>query len=501
MNKKIILAVVGGVAVLGGLIGVRIAVSPTELPGTPISLYVGNESGNVKFYQKLLNKWVQDQRAKGGEEAFPYVVKVSGVDLGSIASSILKDNTAHADIISVAADNVGKLVENGKVHPFQDASLISQVKADNSESFASVCDATAKDDDGKPITGTYAAPYISQALFLMYDTRKVTAEEAKTFEALQQAAKRAGNGVYAVEAVGTDGYNFSFPILARTNDTQATSVKIYADGTNSSKEGTFFQGDDTIAVTRWTQRYYDEAALRFPTDAGWTLDIQGGTALSIIGGAWHYNAFASAVGSANVGVAPIPTFTITDKDAYGAVTAGTVYRGGSFVDPKVMMVNRKVEDEVRPYAERVIKYLSSIEAQNESFALQGNIPAYEEFADNIDDVVASYASTHPVNPGTIAIAKAQGGMTPYGIAQPFLTAKLNNYYYQNGAPSVYQEIIVNKGDEYDTVRKIQEGLFVMQYIWQNGKRPTNIAAELPAYCRDDNGKTINYDASGQPVTA
>ena len=331
----------------------------------------------------------------------------------------------------------------------------------------------------------------------MYDKRYVSETQAQSFEGLYEAAQARGSNVYGVEPTGTDGYNFSFPILAGTNEGYNRTVKIYSDGTNSSKEGTFFQGDDTIAVTKWTQRFYAQKGFRFPTDAGWTLDLQNGVTNAIIGGAWHFNAFASTIGSSNVGLAPIPTFTITAADAYGSVAANTVYRGGSFVDPKVMMLNRAMKAELKPYAEEVIKFLSSIDTQINSFAHQGNIPAYKDFANNIDDVVANASEEIPES--SVAIAKAQSSMSAYGIAQPFVNAKLNNYYYQNGAPSVYQEMVVNAGDAYGTDRKIQEGLFTMQYIWQAGKRPDHIAADLPAYCRDDNGKTIRYDENGQPI--
>ena len=72
-----------------------------------ISLWVGNEEGVVSFYQSKVDAFLQ------ANPDFPYKVKITGTDLGSIAGSILKDPSACADIYSVAHDNVGKLAQNG----------------------------------------------------------------------------------------------------------------------------------------------------------------------------------------------------------------------------------------------------------------------------------------------------------------------------------------------------------------------------------------------------
>ena len=482
MNKKIILGVVGVAVVLGGAIGARIAIQPKGANGPAISLYVGDESGNVSFYQQVCNEFVKQQNeAEAG--SFPFSIKVSGVDLGSIAGPIQQDNTAHADIYSVANDNIGKLAQGGKARVINDESLISQVQSDNSADFYTVCQSEVQG-----VKGLYGVPYISQALFLMYNSAYVSDEQAKSFEGLAQAAAAVGSSVKAVEVTGTDGFNFSFSILARNNETKTSSLKLYADQKNNTRAGTDFQGDDMIAITKWMQHYFaNPNGLGFPSDAGWNLDLQNHSALALIGGAWHFNAFAQAVGSSNAKATLLPTFTLGADDAFGAVQAGDVYRGGSFCDAKVFMVNQNCSDEKYPYAQKLIKYLSSIDVQKRSFAEVGNIPSYAAFSESIDALVAENPD---IPQRTIDLAKAQTGMTPYGLPQPFINAKMNNYYYQNSAPSVYQEMIVNAADKktgerpYDTDREIQEGHYVMQYIWQRGKRPSEIPATLPAFCVD-----------------
>lgn len=431
-----------------------------------ISLWVGNEEGVVSFYQSKVDAFLQ------ANPDFPYKVKITGTDLGSIAGSILKDPSACADIYSVAHDNVGKLAQNGCASAITDAELKAQVEADNSASFVKVSKSTVANNEF-----LFAVPYISQALFLMYDTRYVTAEQAGSFETLKEAAVAAsatlGKDVKAVECPGTDGYNFSFTLLARNNSTKETSLKIYDDGTIFNG-GTYVQGDDEVAYAKWINSYFhDKNGFRFPTDAGWTLDIQNHNAIAFIGGAWHRSAFASAVGESNLGIAMLPTFTLTDATAYKTATSGTTYRAGTFADCKVMMINSKIDRAKYDYCQQIIKYLSSKDTQNEAFAKVGIVPSYSTFADNI-------ASIKEANPNISQLvldqAVAQTSMTEYSIPQPFVDARLNNFYYQMGAPAVYQAL-VEANDLTD--RQVQEGLYKLQYIWQNGAAAESVPDELP----------------------
>ncbi len=433
-----------------------------------VSLWVGNEEGTTDFYQARANEFIA-----ANEEYSNFKVQVKGTDLGSIAGTILKDASAAGDIYSVAHDNVGKLAQGKCARPFTDEELISQVETDNSSSFVSVSKSTVNETEY-----LFAAPYISQALFLMYDKRYVSDEQAATFEGLQEAAVAAsttlGTTVKAVECPGTDGFNFSFTLLARNEETKTSSFKIYEGG--STADGcTDVQGDDEVAFAKWIRDYRADAnGFQFPTDAGWTLDIQNHNAISFIGGAWHYSAFVDAVGASNVGVGLIPTFTINDSQAFGTATSGTTYRGGTFADCKVMMINSKTDSSKFAFEQALVKYLTSIEVQNQAFAQCSIIPAYSTFSEYKDQIEG-------VTDEALAIAAAQTGMSEYGIPQPFVTAKLNNYYYQMGAPAVYQAIVDNASSAYSTDRAIQEALYTLQYIWQMGEKPSSIPDTLPDY--------------------
>lgn len=428
-----------------------------------ITLWVGNETGVPEFYQEKCNEFLE------ANPDFAYNIAVSGSDLGSIAGTILQDSSAAADIYSVAHDNVGKLAQHTDAKPISDPELLAQMNADNDSQFVDVCKSTVNE-----VESVYAVPYISQALFLMYDKRSVSDEQAQTFEGLKAAAAAKGSTVKGVLATGTDGFNFSFPFLARNEETKATSVKIYETG--SIREGTYVQGDDAVSWTKWMRDYRaDPNGFGFPSDAGWTLDVQNGNALALIGGSWHYNSFSQAVGSENIGVAKIPTFTINDSQAFGTSTSGTVYRGGTFADVKVMMINSHSAGAKYASEQQLIKYLTSKEVQLECYAKTSCQPAYNTFASDIDSVKESYPE---ITDAQIALAKVQNEMASYGIPQPFLTATLNNNFYQKGAPAIYQAIIDNVDGSYSTDRAVQEGLFCLQYVWQNGAEYTGDVSAL-----------------------
>lgn len=429
-----------------------------------ISIWVGNETGVVSFYQKTVDAFLQEQ-------GLNYRAKVKGTDLGTIAGTILNDASACADIYSVAHDNIGKLATNSCARPLTEESLVTQIEADNAQSFIDVTKVVVNEKEY-----TFAAPYISQALFLMYDTRYVSEEQAKTFEGLEAAAIAAsatlGKTVKSCYANGTDGFNFAFPILALDNETKQSTVKLYEDGSTSNGK-VYCQGDDTVAVTKWLRNSKARPnGFGFPSDAGWTLDIQNNLALALIGGAWHYESFANAVGKENVGLALIPTFTLTEADAFGEATAGKVFRGGTFADCKVLMINSKADPSKLEAEQKIVKYLSSIEVQKLAFKEVGVVPAYKSF-DSGDSEFAS------VEASSVKLAAAQIGMNEYGRPQPFTTTKLNNYYYQMGAPEAYLAIINNDKGAYSTDRKVQEGLYAVNYIWQLGEKPTSIPEVLP----------------------
>ena len=236
---------------------------------------------------------------------------------------------------------------------------------------------------------------------------------------------------------------------------------------------------------KWVQKALkDPNGMMWASDAGWHQDIQNGAAVSVIGGAWHFKTFSNSVGSENVGIAKIPTYTLTSETAFGTAAAGTVMRGGTFADCKCFMINARSAGSKYVAEQKLIQYLSSKAIQDKSFIACNNMPAYKGFADKLDMI----KKEHPeLSDNSIKLARAQSDMGEYGLAQPFINGTLNTYYYSKGGPELYKVM----ADQYDTSTKkevfltdadIQKGLYRIQYIWQHGKEIDEklIPAELPA---------------------
>ena len=63
--------------------------------------------------------------------------------------------------------------------------------------------------------------------------------------------------------------------------------------------------------------FTDPNGAKRPTDSGWQVELQQEVSLSVIGGAWHYNSAKAALGN-KLGIAILPTFTLTEDTVYDA---------------------------------------------------------------------------------------------------------------------------------------------------------------------------------------
>ena len=442
-----------------------------------IRVWVGEES--VEFYRETCDSYL------AAHPDFGYTIEVKGMNTGSIAGTITNDPTAAADIYTVAHDNIGKLASTQCAKPITDQTLIDQVLADNPEAYRSVIYSTLNDQQY-----LYGVPYISQALFLYYNKSLVTEKQAESFEGLREAAVAAGTK--AVTVTGDDGFNMSFALLARKVSDHSTTVKIY-EGAESvaggSKGVCNCQGDDTVAIIRWLQDYAaDPNGFKWASPDGWDADLDKDNkgVVAVIGGAWHYNTAKSALGESNLGIALIPTFTLTEAATEGltGVKAGDVYRGGSFADCKCFMINAYSPASKYAKEQALIAYLSSKEVQNASYLACLNVPAYQGSTEFIQQCYKDGKVTET----QYNLAAIQVGMAEWGIPQPFLTGTLNTYYYSKNAPAVFRAMIDRNpypttGDqilsETESLDGVRRGLYLVEYLWMHGIAPKEFPEKLP----------------------
>ena len=466
-------------------------------PSTVV-VWVGDES--VSYYRALADKYVAEN------PDFGYTIQIVGTDTGGAGAQMVNDNTACGDIVTIAHDNIGKLSRSAYIVPIVDDpneedDLLKQIKADNPESFLESITNILSTDTSH--TYTFGAPYISQALFLYYNKKYVSDEQANTLEGLLAAAKAKGGDTKALQATGTDGFNFCYPILSRNlTNGNTTSLRLYVNGEGKDDKAvrydSYLQTNEEVAIMRYFQRFYkDKNGLEFTTaDNPWETAVKAEKSLAVIGGAWQYNSFKSAVD--NMGCKIIPSYTLTAEDVAGieAVTypndkylpeslrgttdpapqAGTEMRGGSFVDCKCFVLNAaKVAKPERYYKLcKLIKYFSSKEAQNNSYLEAFNVPAYKGSEEFIEEKKSAVDET------VYLMASAQTGMNVYGIPQPFATGALNTYYYQKKAPDYYVDCLKNTKGDYDDVSAIRKVFFRMEYIWKHGGDPARYPSAFPS---------------------
>lgn len=417
-----------------------------------LQIWVGSES--QEFYAAKMVEYVTEYNATH-EDEFPYEIEVLAVDTGTAAATFLDDPEAGADIFTVAHDNLGKLTAgSSSIAPVTSPELLAQIQADNPQSFLDVIDATVNGT-----TYTFGVPYIAQALVLYYNTDYVTAEQAQTWEGVLEAAKIADK--QALSLTGTDGYNNSFLLLATDASDHSTSLKLYEGGV---QEECFGSGDDTIAIMKWGQRFFgDPNGAKAPSESGWVVELSDTddsdpVSISVIGGAWHFNAAQAALGD-KLGITTLPTFTITEEDAYGTVEAGTVFKSGTFADAKIFVM--KKASEKQEYLEDILLYLSSKEMQEASFETAQNLPAYKNASTEFD---AFQEDTLEAD-----LASSQVEMFEWGLPQPFgYSNKFNFYFYSKGAPDLILAILENENGDYDTDAAILAEMLNVENIWKTG---------------------------------
>jgi arabinogalactan oligomer/maltooligosaccharide transport system substrate-binding protein len=433
-----------------------------------IKIWVGVESRD--FYQAKLDTWAAQYKTADGKP-FPYTIKVESLDTGAAAARFLDDTAAGADIFTIAHDNLGRLIAGSSaIAPITNPDLLRQIQNDNPAIFLDVIKGTVGDS---PTEYTFGVPYVAQALVLYYNTSLLTEEDVKTWEGIWAKAKALGK--QSVTVNGDDGYNNSFLVLStRASDGQAIA-DIYL---NKQFENCNFSSDLALATMRWGQRFFTDASpdgrvfygARKVGDSGWEIELANEASLSLIGGAWNFNAARAALGS-KLGIAPLPTFTLTDADVSGtSVAAGTVMKSGTFADTKMFVMKKHKQGEKKAeYLEEILMYLSSKQMQEEAFAQCSNLPAYKNARAEFPEIQRDTLEGK--------LAQIQLIMFDSGRPQPFgPNSRMNNWYYSQGASQIILNILTNAKDTngnnlYDTPEQIRAGMAIVETIWKTGRRP------------------------------
>lgn len=415
----------------------------------PLTIWVGTES--VDFYTQAMADYAAAYKQRTGED-FPHEISVKGVDTGAAATTYLEDMEAGADIFTVAHDNLGKLTRgSSSIAPVTNNQLLNQIKNDNPEIFLDVIKANVAGTEY-----TFGVPYVAQSLVLYYNKKFLNEQDVLSWEGI--LAKAQQNNKQALSLTGTDGFNNSFILLAKKVSDGSTTLKLYENGDVNLN---YALGDDTIAKMKWGQWFFNHPnGAKRPTSSGWQVELADEKSISLISGAWHFNAVRSALGS-NLGIAQLPTFKITNDQSFGTIAAGTEFKSGTFADAKIFVM--KKNSEKSEHLEDILVYLSSKEIQEKSYIAAQNLPAYKNALSEFASMKADTLENR--------LGKIQIEMFDHGIPQPFgFDSRFNLNYYQKGAPDLILEILENVDGNFTTFDQIKSQLQIVQNIWITGSR-------------------------------
>lgn len=431
---------------------------PPGITSNNIVIWVGDEV--EEFYQEKADEYIAQYNADPTiQYLYPHTIEVQGADTGTAATTFADDPEAGPDILTIAHDNLGKLLSGSSaIYPISYQPLLEQIEAQNTDNFINV----SKGESGGEVYN-YGVPYEAQALILYYNTKYLTEEDVQTWEGIWDVAKEMD--VRATTVTGTDGFNNSFLVLSSFADTGVMPIKIYENGLF---ENTDLVNDGAMSIMKWGQRFFsDPNGADQASDSGWEvdLDVDNELTLSVIGGAWHYASAQAALGE-NLGIATLPTYTLTEDDVYGSVQAGTVIHSGTFADTKMFVMNKRSASLY--YLEDILLYLTNKDIQEQSFETNGSLPAYKNAADEFEAMAEDNMLAQ--------LAAAQIQMFEWGIPQPFGGDLRFNYYYysKQGPENLYYMLThtdpdVDFSDDPDD-SKLLARLQEIENIWVYGNK-------------------------------
>lgn len=334
--------------------------------------------------QALLAELVEGFKAAHPDQTFDIQI---GVESESTAKdTVLTDIEAAADVFAFANDQLNDLVAAGAlldlsgqvsaVLPAYAGKTLEDVMAANGEGSVA-----ASSKDGK----LYAFPMGGgNNYFLYYDSTKVTAEQAQSWDGLLAAAEASGSKVGMTYASGW--YNASFFLgagfIADMNPDGTTVI----DWNGTSSKG--YTGVDVVKAM--SAIAVNPSFLAIP-DGGISNEIASGALCAVISGTWDAGAAEAAFGE-GYAATKLPTFTC----------AGDQVQMSCYSGFKLMGVNAYSKNS--GWAVLLAEYLTNEESQAARFASRQLAPTNLNAA--ADETVAS----------NIAIA-ASAAQDVYGSVQ------------------------------------------------------------------------------------
>ena len=317
--------------------------------------------------QALLARLVEKFEAQYPDQTFDIQI---GVESESTAKdTVLTDIEAAADVYAFANDQLNDLVAAGAllnlsgdvsaVLPNFVGKTLDEILAENGEGSVTAC---------KSGENVYAFPMSGgNNYFLYYDSSKISAEQAQSFDTLLDAAKAAGGKVGMTYASGW--YNASFFLGAGFVADMKDDGTTYIDWNGTSATG--YTGVD---VAKGMSDIAVHPAFLAVADGDLSNQIASGAVCAVISGTWDAGACQTAFGD-GYAATKLPTFTC----------GGDQVQMSCFSGFKLMGVNAYSKNS--GWAVLLAQFLTNEESQAARFAERQLAPTNLKAA--ADDAVSS----------------------------------------------------------------------------------------------------------------
>lgn len=270
---------------------------------------------------------------------------------GDAKTNLGTDAEAGADVYMFANDQIADLLNAGAIAELG-GDYAQQVKDQNDETI--INSVTYED-------GIYGVPFTSNTWFMYYDTRVFSEEDIASLDTMLEKGKVAfplSNSWYIASFYAGNG------------------CTLFGESGTDEDAGIDFSGDKASAVTDYLVDLVANSNFSNDADGSGLAGLGDGTVNAIFSGSWDYEAVVEALGEENVGIAQLPSYTLSD---------GTVCQMKSFAGSKAIGVNPNSE-----YPEAAVAlaaYLGGTEAQQAHYEMRNIVPT-DTSIDVSDDALA-----------------------------------------------------------------------------------------------------------------
>lgn len=285
---------------------------------------------------------------------------------GDAKTNLGTDAEAGADVYMFANDQIADLIKANAIAELG-GDAAKQVEEQNDENI--VNSVTYED-------GVYGIPFTANTWFMYYDKRVFSEDDIKSLDTMLEKGKvgfQLSNSWYIASFYAGNG------------------CTLFGEDGTDEDAGIDFSGDKAAAVTNYLVDLVANPNFVNDADGSGLAGLADGSVNAIFSGTWDYDAAVEAVGEENVGVAQLPTYTLSD---------GTTCQMKSFAGSKAIGVNPNSKNPEAAVA--LAAFLGSTEAQQAHYDMRSIIPTdktiqvSDELAQAQMDTIANTSILQPL---------------------------------------------------------------------------------------------------------